>query len=247
MPISHMTSTAHNFNVPDHYVSLFKEIDTSLRTQNRFHLPQHLESIVDNSIDYRRRNNSMAIDAGSTYFRARIHGIGQSSVYSQGDMGAPPSRLANPGRLNSEGMPILYVATTIDTSISEVRPWKGAEVSVAEVVIAKPLIFISLMPVNQIYTIDEGKNNAKNLLDSLIVGMLYFSSPNHAADTLAYLPTQYISQKIRGLGIDGVIYPSALSDSGENIGIFDPASCDIRRVLKYKVEKVTYSHAQSVA
>ena len=142
---------------------------------------------------------------------------------------------------------MLYVATTIDTAISEVRPWKGAEISVAEAIVTKPLILISLKPANEMFTIDEGRNSAKDLLDSLIVGMLYFSSPNHAADTLAYLPTQYIAQKIRGLSIDGVLYPSALSDSGENIGLFDPASCEIRRVIKYKVENVIYSHAQSVA
>ena len=242
-----MTNDPHNFNVPDHYVSLFREIGISLHSKNRFHLPDHLEAIVDNFIAYRKRNNISRINKESTYFRARTHGITQSAVYPQEEMGAPPSKVAGPGRLNSEGMPVLYVATTIDTAISEVRPWKGAEVSVAEMITTKTLTLISLKPANEIFTIDEGEKNAENLLDSLIIGMLYFSSPNHAADKLAYLPTQYIAQKIRDLDIDGVLYPSALSKYGENIVLFDPTSCKVHRVLKYTVEEVIYRHTQSDA
>lgn len=38
---------------------------------------------------------------------------------------------AREGRANPTGIPVLYVGTTVLTAVSEVRPWVGAEVSVA--------------------------------------------------------------------------------------------------------------------
>ena len=43
----------------------------------------------------------------------------------------PNSRVAS-GRANSAGIPVLYLATTEQTAISEVRPWVGSKVSLAE-------------------------------------------------------------------------------------------------------------------
>ncbi len=47
-------------------------------------------------------------------------------------LGAPPAQLAGHGRLNPRGIPYLYLASDELTAISEVRPWKDAELTLAE-------------------------------------------------------------------------------------------------------------------
>jgi hypothetical protein len=60
----------------------------------------------------------------------------------------PPSRMkplprsATEGRANVKGIPCLYVATSRETAIAEVRPWVGSAVSVAELQVRKDLTLV---------------------------------------------------------------------------------------------------------
>ena len=48
---------------------------------------------------------------------------------------APPAELATAGRANPRGISYLYCATDEPTCIAEIRPWKGAKVTVAHIVV----------------------------------------------------------------------------------------------------------------
>jgi RES domain-containing protein len=48
------------------------------------------------------------------------------------------------GRANPAGIPVLYLGATIQTAISEVRPWIGASVSVAQFKVLRKLRALDL-------------------------------------------------------------------------------------------------------
>jgi hypothetical protein len=54
----------------------------------------------------------------------------------------PRAEKAREGRANAKGIPCLYVSTTKETAMSEVRPWVGALVSVAQFQVARPMTIV---------------------------------------------------------------------------------------------------------
>lgn len=63
--------------------------------------------------------------------------------YSEARM-KPLADRAREGRANPTGIPVLYVGNTIETAISEVRPWVDAEISVATCRLLRPLRTLDL-------------------------------------------------------------------------------------------------------
>ena len=61
-----------------------------------------------------------------------------------GDRMKPIGEFAGEGRANSSGIPVLYLASTEKTAISEVRPWVGSQVSVAQFKVSRNLNAIDL-------------------------------------------------------------------------------------------------------
>ncbi len=71
------------------------------------------------------------VSAGQTYYRARLDSGERTKPLPKEEMGArPPEKVTEGGRANPPGIPVLYLASDEKTAISEVRPWKGATVTV---------------------------------------------------------------------------------------------------------------------
>ena len=64
------------------------------------------------------------------WYRARLQKA--DTPYPIEEMGAPPQRLVSHGRANPAGIPYLYLASTPETAVSEVRPHTGEIASVAD-------------------------------------------------------------------------------------------------------------------
>ena len=64
--------------------------------------------------------------------------------FSAKEMEPPPDDLATPGRINPEGIPYLYCSDDLDTAGSELRPWKGALITIAELKINKDIEIVDL-------------------------------------------------------------------------------------------------------
>jgi hypothetical protein len=59
-----------------------------------------------------------------------------------------------------------------------------------------------------------------------------FSAPFDPRDDTAYIPTQYLAERIKGAGLAGIIYDSALSPNGYNVTLFNKSSAEpMRRKL----------------
>lgn len=136
------------------------------------------------------------------------------------------------GRINPKGIPCLYLTTDEKTAVSEIRPWVGSNVTVAQFETVREL---------QIIDCSSGEINPMNVtvadLDKLwklkqptpeeAIKTIWlwidkeFSEPvDRTNNTVDYVPTQIVAELFKTNGFDGVKYKS-LFNNGENLAMFD--------------------------
>ncbi len=176
------------------------------------------------------------------WYRARLQTI--TEPFLPDEMGAPPKYLASQGRANPAGIPYLYLASTITTAISELRPHTGDFASVADYCMSKDLKIIDLRyprkTVSPFLLSDEREvallrgdiGFLEQLGDELTRPVL----PQVAA--IDYIPSQYICEFIKKCGYNGVIYKSSVGD-GINLAVFEPNIASPLNVERYKVSRVS--------
>lgn len=157
------------------------------------------------------------------------------------------------GRVNPKGIPVLYVGTTVLTAISEVRPWVGAEVSVARCKLLRPLRTLDL-------SLGYGQSSFSGAVFEHVLGEREltalekekavwididnaFSTPTTLSDDHAdYAPTQILAELFRSVGYDAIAYKSHFDGDGErlgyNVAIFDPSAVEIISCAPYQVKAI---------
>lgn len=235
-----MTSSTLKIKLPQELLEALHGIGEHLRHSSRFSLPPRLERYVDNFVSFYSDNSTVELPKSETYYRARLHGIGQSDPYTRKMMGAPPKGLASSGRINPDGISYLYVASEVETAISEVRPWKGAEVSVAQLNLKQRCKVVELSNSTSGQPSPNGMEWLGNKIISQLLISLHFAAPAHSQDRLAYLPSQFIAEKFKDKGFQGMKYPSVLHPSGFNVALFDPMVAKCRSVEVFSVKSVKY-------
>ncbi len=192
------------------------EFEESVRERNRF-VPDgaYLERVIDGCL-----KRTTMIPNGREFFRARIIPFDPAGEPTAGlpndQMMAPKPHQAAAGRLNPEGIPYLYVASDIETAISEVRPWQDARVSVATMHLNSGRTCVDLRDISDI---DD--------TTPLYWAAYMFGRPVHREDTVRYAATQLISEHLKARGLDGIIYQSVTSSSGHNVAFFEPAAASV--------------------
>ncbi len=157
---------------------------------------------------------------------------------------APPPHKTTVGRANPKGIVFLYAATNSKTAVAEIRPEIGSRVTVRPVTVKQPLKLVDLREEFVITDpIDDQKLHeriaAHSMLNSLRADL---SKPVLRAESeVEYLPSQFLTEVIRGGGYDGILFPSSQSSSGENIVIFVPAKCEVNDPPEFReVSKIDY-------
>lgn len=187
------------------------------------------------------------LSAGTKVYRARLghkqQDFGPISPIDLDEMGAPPHEHARGGRINPAGIPVLYTSLGEDTAVAEVRPWKGALVSVAKFALPADLRIVDVTDIPDIVTpfgIDDISDQIerRKLLRHVASDLAKPVAP-HSTD-VDYVPTQYLSEVIRALGFDGILYPSALGHDA-NLVIFDITPFRAERVRLVEVSDVNYT------
>ena len=179
-------------------------------------------------------------------FRARIGGkklkFGKIKPYPISQMGAPSSIQAGNGRANPKGIAYLYLATDVDTVISEMRPVKNAQLSVSKVSLLEDISVVDFsgqISIPSPFGMNALRQEADRMHLLQQIGE-YFSMPIDPASTdIDYVPTQFISEYIKSLGYDGFVFQSSLG-SGLNFVIFDPQKAKIRKAQLYNVTDIQY-------
>lgn len=221
-------------------MQVWQRFCVGLKTENRFTLSEEPAKLVDFIIDYAKQHKTVMLPQNTLLYRARINDSNISGAFNLDQMGAPPSYLAGHGRLNPRGIPYLYLASDKDTAVSEVRPWVSCDLTVAEFSLIDDCEFVNFST-EHFLNIPEGKQfkGTEFSWKELIAWM--FSSPFDPRDDTAYIPTQYLAERIKGAGFAGIIYDSALNAGGYNVTLFDvnganAISRKIARVKKLIVE-----------
>lgn len=160
----------------------------------------------------------------------------------------PLPEKAGEGRINSRGIPCLYLATNEKTAISEVRPWVGSYVTVAEFEIRANLDVIDcsrceIHPVVQTGSDFDMLWKLKPPEPEEVPKIVWrwidlaFSKPVDRQDsTIDYIPTQIIAELFKTNGFGGVIYRSVFN-GGKNLALFDIDSA--AQIGEGKVVQVT--------
>lgn len=160
------------------------------------------------------------------------------------------------GRANPSGICVLYLATTEKNAISEVRPWVGADISVAQFKILKHLKILDL-------TKGHGKSSFnvvgfdhiinRTTLDAATKEKAVwididnaFSRPVSASDDAAdYVPTQILTEVFREAGYDGIVYKSQFGEKGFNIALFDVEAADAINCAPYEVTAIDVAYKEN--
>lgn len=230
-------------------VSQWEEFCREIKNKNRF-FPQAIQELID--------DDSLQV----LLAQLNIHSdelIGDDRIYRSrknpnldpfpiDEMSAPPIGKASAGRANPYGISYLYVASSINTAISELRPHKNEKLTIAEFEVSaeSPLILVDLRnPRKTISPFDKLDEIEQLLSDIELLVRLGndLTQPvlNEDAD-LEYLPSQFLCEYIKFLGYDGVIYESALGD-GFNIAIFDARQLRAIKSADHIVDAIDISHS----
>lgn len=193
-------------------------------------------------------SNLPAIDVPTRWYRARIQST--DAAFLLKDMREPPNRTASHGRANPPGIPYLYLGSTANTAISEIRPHTGELASVATFDLPNDLKYVDLRDprklVSPFFELEDEDKIGFMSVDLLFLERLGQELtrpvlPQGAA--VDYVPSQYLCEFIKKSGYDGVIYRSSVSD-GMNLALFDPAKATGLMVSKYRVQRVSADIAE---
>lgn len=146
----------------------------------------------------------------------------------------PPKRMkprkdrASEGRVNPKGIPCLYLSTTQDAAMSEVRPWIGSLVSVARFKTNRHLVTVDCSVAHDQYInllLDRkwGEPISEEKVDEIVWAAIdqAFSEPVTPSDDVAdYAATQSIAELFRSEGYDGVAYKSVFGQA-YTVALFD--------------------------
>ncbi|MCS6095446.1 RES family NAD+ phosphorylase [Shewanella baltica] len=150
---------------------------------------------------------------------------------------------ASEGRANPKGIPCLYVASTKETAMSEIRPWLGSIISVAKFSNTQELRVIDFSKYHGErfpFYIEEPDDDKKQQAVWWHIDNA-FSEPVTNSDSKSdYTPTQIIAELIKSLGYDGIAFKSSLGN-GHNLALFDLDSAHFQSCSLSKADKVEFS------
>jgi hypothetical protein len=170
-----------------------------------------------------------------------------AAPYSFKRMKPEPDK-ASEGRVNPKGIPYLYLATDEKTAVSEVRPWVGYYVTVAQFETLKDLKAIDcshgeINPMNVTVADLDKLWKLKQPTPEEAIKCIWrwidkaFSEPVDRNDKIAdYVHTQNIAEFFKTNGFDGIKYKS-IFNNGKNLALFDINSA--KQIDDGKVFRVT--------
>jgi RES domain len=233
-------STNYNPTHPEkkQIIEQWESFRTELKHNNRF-FPQNAPEIKAFGKYIRKRVEKGIED----FYRARINSSGEPIDSSK--MGKPPKKESLNGRANPIGIPYLYVASSADTAIAEIRGHKGETVTVAKFEMLDDLILADLRdPKTSITPFgledDELELLYKNLPFIELLGEELTKPIVPREANLEYLPSQYLSEILKQFGFHGIIYKSSVSE-GNNYVIFDDDKLKITTTNQYQITEVITS------
>lgn len=189
----------------------------------------------------------ISLDAGSSFWRAQI-GIdimkddyrGTWVTSYRPDRMKPTSHFAKGNRASERGVPMLYLASDSDTAMRELRPWFGADLSVAEFKTNRPLRVADCIRKTKGSPLFIANDDSDTYRRRAAWGFVAdaFSRPVQAGQDHEYKLTQHVAKALHERGFDGIAYKSICTERGTNLALFDLESADVVSLHVYQTKTV---------
>ena len=126
-------------------------------------------------------------------------------------------------RCNYEGEQCLYVSEKKETCYVELRPQANTLISLAEIVVVKPLNILD-------FSSSGATGDTMEMADFFLALNSEMNRPVYSSED-GYRFTQFVTECVKELGFDGIRYSSAfnmltMKDRGKNIAIFNFEKCE---------------------
>lgn len=225
---------------PDH-ISSWAQFSREIRTRNRY-FPQ---AVPDRKILERvLLESAEAVKQDICLYRGRV--MNSRAVPAVAEMGAPPAEKASAGRANPVGIPYLYLAYSVDTCFYETRVANHTYVAVGKFYARRDLVVLNLADIDapDFFSVEEIESDEEQI--ARVAFHRYLTAlgnelrkPVRSTDQPTdYIPTQYLCELAKSLGLDGVLYASSLDPSGRNLVLFDVESASCTEVKLLEVTSV---------
>lgn len=185
------------------------------------------------------------------------HGEVRDVTGAKEDRLLPKLKYAYEGRANPKGVVVLYLASSNETAMSEIRPWIGETVSIARFKIRRDLRIAdftnayttgTLLPG---FTFDEALGKVPISPEAATRAVWIdinraFSQPTTRSDIRAeYAPTQILAEALKCEGFDGIVYRSSFGgEHGYNIVLFKAEDAEILSCSPFSIKKITINFDQ---
>ncbi len=180
-------------------------------------------------------------DINTTFFRARI--CDNINGFDADDMYAPPKEKRRSGRINPEGISVLYLSSDEDTVLYEARANVYDYISIGKFNPIKEIRLVNLSNLDKVSpftytgTLEQFSVNRIALKEM----SQEIARPMRRNDSsFEYLPTQFIAEFIKSQGYDGVQYSSTIHNGGYNIALFNDKLVNCVDVKTMEITDVKY-------
>lgn len=198
------------------------------------------------------RSRAQTVKAGSVLYRAQVGsefapendaGIEEEHPFPKARMIPKSKYVKNGGRTNPSGFAYLYLASTKETALAEMRPWVAESVTLAKFKIKKDvkLVVCQAGAENSEERLFEQNPSATKLYQYVWNDISRaFSRPVSRDDEQStYLPTQILAEAFKAEGFDGLAYRSGL-ERGTNVVLFNVRVAKLTHRFVYTLKKVRY-------
>ena len=231
--------------------------------RNRRHIWDRAIGAFLDTVMCTSQNRDIEIPKGTILWRAQLgidylpitdssgEEVDEEPIGFSGARMKPVTEYARESRANSSGIPVLYLASTEQTAISETRPWVQSEVSVAQFEVTRKLKAINLtqgdgksswsLTLEQIWGKEEvdAETKARVVWDDIDNA---FSQPVTPSDEReSYVPTRILAELFQEAGYDAIVYRSQFGREGQagyNIAVFKLEDAEILNCAPYRVESI---------
>jgi len=199
----------------NNYFLLEKEFHKELKLFKQY----FKSSVLKKSIFYRARiGYEKTVKNDDTIYDYMDDNSGLKYVpYSDDSISASPISRLSQGRLHRIGTSFLYLATDIETALTEVRPDPGHKVSIG---CFKAIKKLKIADLDQAFI--KLSKNEETLKKYIFINHIdqLLSRPVTSDERYMYLITQFFSDAFRKLGFDGIYFTSSVGP-GQNLLIFN--------------------------
>ncbi|GAE32811.1 RES family NAD+ phosphorylase [Halalkalibacter hemicellulosilyticus] len=213
----------------------WSELKKELKHENRFFPFFDINNDLLEILKYRER----CLVNGDILFRARLGNNPKDKML------APPANLAKSGRANPHGISYLYCGEDEETCVAEIRPWKGAKITIASLQVNKNLTLIDLSNKEISPFILESTEEILALETLITQFAQELSTPVDPSNSeIEYLPTQYLTELIKARGYDGIFFKSAMGP-GFNVVLFNEKNVKVINTKTISVNDILYDFGQN--